>query len=208
MQARYYDPVIGRFYSNDPVDFLGHMQRGNPVHGFGRYTYANNNPYKYTDPDGEFGILNVIGAVVGAYDAVNSLDSDASLGDKFAAGAVGAVVGGISGGGIIKGITKLAKATGVDKLVKNEAVKTGLKVTAEAGSGAIAGGVTQAGVDLVTEGKTSLESIGNGALDGAATGLTTSIGTASLEGKPGEVLGTGLAVVKEQAKRELEEHDR
>ena len=208
MQARYYDPVIGRFYSNDPVDYLGHMQRGNPVHGFGRYTYANNNPYKYTDPDGEFGILNVIGAVVGAYDAVNSLDSDASLGDKFAAGAVGAVVGGISGGGIIKGITKLAKATGVDKLVKNEAVKTGLKVTAEAGSGAIAGGVTQAGVDLVTEGKTSLESIGNGALDGAATGLTTSIGTASLEGKPGEVLGTGLAVVKEQAKRELEEHDR
>ena len=208
MQARYYDPVIGRFYSNDPVDYLGHMQRGNPVHGFGRYTYANNNPYKYTDPDGEFGILNVIGAVVGAYDAVNSLDSDASLGDKFAAGAVGAVVGGISGGGIIKGITKLAKATGVDKLVKNEAVKTGLKVTAEAGSGAIAGGVTQAGVDLVTEGKTSLESIGNGALDGAATGLTTSIGTASPEGKPGEVLGTGLAVVKEQAKRELEEHDR
>ena len=180
MQARYYDPVIGRFYSNDPVDFLGHMQRGNPVHGFGRYTYANNNPYKYTDPDGEFGILNVIGAVVGAYDAVNSLDSNASLGDKIAAGAVGAAVGGISGGGIIKGITKLAKATGVDKLVKNEAVKTGLKVTAEAGSGAIAGGVTQAGVDLVTEGKTSLESIGNGALDGAATGLTTSIGTASL----------------------------
>nr|WP_267135109.1 RHS repeat-associated core domain-containing protein [Pseudoalteromonas sp. L23] len=54
MQARYYDPVIGRFYSNDPVDALGHMGRGNPVHGFNRYTYANNNPYKYTDPDGKF----------------------------------------------------------------------------------------------------------------------------------------------------------
>ena len=62
MQARYYDPVIGRFYSNDPVDSLGHMQRGNPIHGFGRYTYANNNPYKYVDPDGEFGIL---GAAIG-----------------------------------------------------------------------------------------------------------------------------------------------
>ncbi|MCV2886502.1 RHS repeat-associated core domain-containing protein [Aestuariibacter sp. AA17] len=44
MQARYYDPVIGRFYSNDPVDVLGHFNRGNPVHGFGHYTYANNNP--------------------------------------------------------------------------------------------------------------------------------------------------------------------
>jgi RHS repeat-associated protein len=45
MQARYYDPVIGRFYSNDPVGFKG-------VHSFNRYAYANNNPYKYTDPDG------------------------------------------------------------------------------------------------------------------------------------------------------------
>ncbi len=57
MQARYYDPVIGRFYSNDPVDVLGAIERGNPVHGFNRYAYVNNNPYKYTDPDGEFGIV-------------------------------------------------------------------------------------------------------------------------------------------------------
>lgn len=58
MQARYYDPVIGRFYSNDPVDALGHMQRGNSIaHGFNRYAYANNNPYKYTDPDGKFVFL-------------------------------------------------------------------------------------------------------------------------------------------------------
>ena len=54
MQARYYDPVIGRFYSNDPVDAMGHFGRGNPIHGFNRYTYANNNPYKYVDPDGKF----------------------------------------------------------------------------------------------------------------------------------------------------------
>ena len=48
MQARYYDPVIGRFYSNDPVGFTN-------VHTFNRY--ANNNPYKYTDPDGKFPLL-------------------------------------------------------------------------------------------------------------------------------------------------------
>ncbi len=51
MQARYYDPVIGRFYSNDPVDAATFTQNGN-VHGFNRYAYANNNPYKYIDPDG------------------------------------------------------------------------------------------------------------------------------------------------------------
>ena len=47
MQARYYDPLIGRFYSNDPVGFVGNS------HSFNRYAYANNNPYKYVDPNGE-----------------------------------------------------------------------------------------------------------------------------------------------------------
>ncbi|MBR9908482.1 MAG: hypothetical protein GYB30_10615 [Gammaproteobacteria bacterium] len=50
MQARYYDPVIGRFYSNDPVGYTS----ANPVMSFNRYLYVNNNPYKYTDPNGEF----------------------------------------------------------------------------------------------------------------------------------------------------------
>jgi uncharacterized protein RhaS with RHS repeats len=50
MQARYYDPVIGRFYSNDPLGFRD-------IHSFNRYTYANNNPYKYTDPDGRIAFL-------------------------------------------------------------------------------------------------------------------------------------------------------
>jgi uncharacterized protein RhaS with RHS repeats len=45
MQARYYDPVIGRFYSNDPIGFTG-------VSTFNRYSYVGNNPYKYTDPTG------------------------------------------------------------------------------------------------------------------------------------------------------------
>ena len=45
MQARYYDPVIGRFYSDDPVGTLGHLVQGN-VQGFNRYAYANNNPFR------------------------------------------------------------------------------------------------------------------------------------------------------------------
>ncbi|SES64345.1 colicin E5-related ribonuclease [Thalassotalea agarivorans] len=53
MQARYYDPVIGRFYSNDPVDTVSHLFTPNGIQGFNRYAYANNNPYKYIDPDGK-----------------------------------------------------------------------------------------------------------------------------------------------------------
>ncbi|EWH09227.1 YD repeat-containing protein [Catenovulum agarivorans DS-2] len=46
MQARYYDPLIGRFYSNDPVGFTGDITT------FNRYSYVGNNPYSYIDPDG------------------------------------------------------------------------------------------------------------------------------------------------------------
>ncbi len=44
MQQRYYDPMAGRFLSTDPV--------AANAGGFNRYWYANNNPYKYIDPDG------------------------------------------------------------------------------------------------------------------------------------------------------------
>ena len=47
MQQRYYDPQIGRFLSVDPV-----TADGNTGSNFNRYWYANNNPYKFTDPDG------------------------------------------------------------------------------------------------------------------------------------------------------------
>lgn len=47
MQQRYYDPVIGRFLSVDPVT-TDAKTGGN----FNRYWYANNNPYGSTDPDG------------------------------------------------------------------------------------------------------------------------------------------------------------
>jgi RHS repeat-associated protein len=47
MEARYYDPVLGRFLGVDPAPL-------NPssVHGLNRYAYANNNPVRYVDPDG------------------------------------------------------------------------------------------------------------------------------------------------------------
>ncbi|WP_257644143.1 RHS repeat domain-containing protein [Luteimonas salinisoli] len=47
MQQRYYDPLVGVFLSVDPVTAYS-----NPVGQFNRYRYANNNPYRFTDPDG------------------------------------------------------------------------------------------------------------------------------------------------------------
>ena len=49
MQARYYDPTIGRFLSIDPVGF---MESGYNPGMFNRYSYAVNNPTNLTDPTG------------------------------------------------------------------------------------------------------------------------------------------------------------
>jgi RHS repeat-associated protein len=47
MQQRYYDPVAGRFLSVDPL-----VADTNTGSSFNRFGYANNNPFKFVDPDG------------------------------------------------------------------------------------------------------------------------------------------------------------
>ncbi len=48
MQARYYDPQIGKHLSRDAVTAY---DSGDMRH-FNAYAYANNNPYRFMDPDG------------------------------------------------------------------------------------------------------------------------------------------------------------
>ncbi len=78
MQQRYYDPLIGRFYSNDPVGFTA----SNPM-SFNRFLYVNNNPYKYTDPNGEY--LESVWDIASLSVGVSSLASNLSQGNWGAA---------------------------------------------------------------------------------------------------------------------------
>ncbi|MBS1644584.1 MAG: RHS repeat-associated core domain-containing protein [Bacteroidetes bacterium] len=57
MNARLYDPLIGRMLGPDI------NVNGGGTQGYNRYTYANNNPLKYTDPDGN---NPLIGAAIAA----------------------------------------------------------------------------------------------------------------------------------------------
>jgi len=100
MQARYYDPIVGRFMGVDPVGF----STSRPVL-FNRFAYANNNPYKYVDGNGEIAFLAVIGFAYAAMELALTIadvvDAASTLGDEEASDsdkvlAVGAVIAGIA----------------------------------------------------------------------------------------------------------------
>ena len=61
MNARLYDPVLGRFLSPDP-----YVQMPDFTQNFNRYSYCLNNPLCYVDKDGESFLL-ILAAVAGAY---------------------------------------------------------------------------------------------------------------------------------------------
>ncbi|MBL8263531.1 MAG: RHS repeat-associated core domain-containing protein [Xanthomonadaceae bacterium] len=61
MQQRYYDQSIGRFLSVDPV-----TANSGTGANFNRYWYANNNSYRFVDPDGRLSI-NCAGSLCDGY---------------------------------------------------------------------------------------------------------------------------------------------
>jgi RHS repeat-associated protein len=81
--ARYYSPDLGRFMSIDPESV-------NPenIMSFNRYAYANNNPYLYKDPIGNFPdpIEAVAGAILGGIAGYSQTES-------FSGMVVGAAIG-------------------------------------------------------------------------------------------------------------------
>lgn len=206
MQQRYYDPVIGRFYSNDPVDMLGHMQKGNPTMGFNRYAYANNNPYKYVDPDGQLAVqlfALIAGGIIGGAAEYMS-NPNAPMGDILIAAGAGAASGlatSIPGMGL--GMTMLAGAgangaaeagkqlatTGIDK-------KGAVKIATAVATGAVGGAVGKAlgGAAQIISGAKGLP---NNTMTQAANNMTESSSQRVLAGSA--ALATGVNTMKEAA---------
>jgi RHS repeat-associated protein len=101
MQARYYDPVVGRFMAVDPVGFSA----ADPM-TFNRYSYANNNPYRYTDPTGmcvedacvleAAAVRAAVPAVIAAGAAIAATPVMIDLANKIGDAITGNNVGGMS----------------------------------------------------------------------------------------------------------------
>jgi len=93
MNGRVYDPFLARFLSPDPF-----VQAPNYSQNYNRYSYAFNNPLKYTDPDGEWVHL-ALGAMIGGYiNLVANAKKVQKPWQAFAYFGVGAVAGGLSAG--------------------------------------------------------------------------------------------------------------
>jgi RHS repeat-associated protein len=100
MNGRLYDPILGRMLIPD-----NYVQAPDYSQNFNRYSYAWNNPLKYTDPSGDFIVTaTIIGAVVGAYigasianESYNPKKWDMSSGRTWGYMLGGALVGAASG---------------------------------------------------------------------------------------------------------------
>ena len=102
MQARLYDPHLGRFLAPD-----SYVQAPEMSMNFNRYAYCMNNPLKYVDPTGEVSIVAVlIGAAIGGTINLianwkkidNVWEGIASFAVGAGAGALTAVTGGSTSG--------------------------------------------------------------------------------------------------------------
>jgi hypothetical protein len=205
--CRYDIRVGGCYYANDPVDALGHIKRDNPTHGFSRYTYVNNNPYKYADPDGEFG---VVGALIGAgVEAGLQLAANGKITDVKAiavAGAVGAITGGVGGRlatqalqGTISASRAVATtaaaggaANGVGTVASNAI--DGKATTATGAAVAVAGGAAGAGAGakIANQVASKLDNLGKSSGLGQHVADTTRISYGGGAAEKGASLGEGL----------------
>jgi len=101
---RYYDPELRRFMGIDPVGF----KATNPA-SFNRYTYANNNPYKFVDPDGrqaESALYYGSGGMLAAQTLAEDPELDHTIRSIQNEGHKGTIVG----GGLVMGSILAGKA--------------------------------------------------------------------------------------------------
>ncbi|RYH63584.1 MAG: hypothetical protein EON54_07840 [Alcaligenaceae bacterium] len=95
MGARYYMPLLGRFTGIDPVEIVPEQP-----HSLNRYAYANNNPYKYVDPDGKQSVSVNVFPNFNPNEYLTNLAAESA---KFIL-----MVAGGAGGGAVKGAQALS----------------------------------------------------------------------------------------------------
>ena len=102
MNGRVYDPVVARMLSVDNF-----VQDATSTQAFNRYSYVMNNPLKYTDPSGEYALVDDI--IAGAIGGLINLGVNAYQGNLSGHGLWGGIGRGFSafGSGAVGGVGAL-----------------------------------------------------------------------------------------------------
>jgi RHS repeat-associated protein len=106
MNARLYDPALGRFLSPDP-----YVQMPDFTQNFNRYSYCLNNPLVYIDQDGESFLLlavivgTIVGGLSGGFYSLSQNKSFWADGNVFKGAVIGAATAliGVGVGGAVSG---------------------------------------------------------------------------------------------------------
>jgi len=220
MNARLYDPALGRFLSPDP-----YVQMPDFTQNFNRYSYCLNNPLVYVDEDGEFifsfflpGIGTLIDAALwgGTINLISNWNNINSFAEGLAAFGVGAGSGalmivnpalGITVGGALTGaansaIKQLDGTNGLKDLSWSAIGKEALLgVATSAVSYGTFKGLNASGFsDKITTnlgikgnwGKAISNISINSGISGAASGLTEGLGKGILYGEWDQILNRTL----------------
>lgn len=166
MHARYYSPNLGRFVSVDPIGGrIGSSQSWN------RYAYVQNNPLKFTDPEGEWVHIAIGAGVGGLIGAGAKMISNSAQGKPlldnvgkaaFAGAAGGAVTAAtfgvgavaITGGGTAAALGTLTGATTIPTAVAGGGLTVTGGLIVGGGSSALGGATTGALNEALVEGNT------------------------------------------------------
>ena len=157
LQARYYDPVIGRFISPDDVDYID----PEVINGLNLYAYCGNNPVMNIDPTGHSAVIigliigAIIGVVVGFGVAVyiDYQDDGIIFNGSVAwyAYLSATILGGIIGAGIGAGIGYVAPYIGSAlSSFASSSFTFGGGISISASGGVAAAGVTISGAQILT----------------------------------------------------------
>jgi RHS repeat-associated protein len=127
--ARYYNPLLGRFMGVDPQGF-----DPKNIHSFNRYAYANNNPLKFTDPDGRNAVTAFGGLIFETYswakgDGFNGASIWGALKDGYNGGGDGFFHAATQdiltfGTGVIGAVAKLANVARITSRISNPVPST------------------------------------------------------------------------------------
>jgi RHS repeat-associated protein len=106
MRGRMYDPVVGMFLSPDP-----YVQTPDNTQNFNRYAYCMNSPLHYIDPDGEFFVGIIFGAMLGGMINVmvnemsGNINNNGQMWGYFGIGALAGAASAGAGAGVSTAMT-------------------------------------------------------------------------------------------------------